>query len=96
MFSIGQQVVCVEDDWWDVSPAETSPIKGVVYTIREIHVHQDDIGLRFEEIQNPPIEYAAGVLECSFHSDGFRPVRKTNIDIFTAMLAPADGSKVAA
>lgn len=96
MFHIGQQVVCIMDNWADLDPDEVCPVKGQVYTIREIIPYTDGIHFRFEEIVNKPLHYKEGLLECHFSFYAFRPVRKTNIDVFTAMLAPADGSKVAA
>ena len=97
MFHVGQQVVCIEDRYWNPWVGDMSPVKGRVYTIREILIDAIcRVGLRFEEIINAPHIYIDGQAERAFLGDRFRPVRKTNIDVFTAMLAPADGSKVAA
>lgn len=95
MFSIGQQVVCIEDKYWRAHCGETTPVKGRIYTIREIEVHKEGVGLRFEEIVNAPFQYSDGLKECAFWRHAFRPVRKTDISIFTAMLTPV-GSKVPA
>ena len=59
MFEIGQQVVCIDDRWDPQGRAvhETFPVKGGVYTIREMSTAYDGrLALRFEEIVNPIID----------------------------------------
>lgn len=85
MFEIGQQVVCINDKW-TIEGNHIRPVRGCVYTIRSFRVLDDCLGLRFEEIVNPSIQFSDGYFEVSFISDFFRPVRKTNIDVFTQIL----------
>lgn len=47
------------------------PIKGEVYTVREI---LGDGGLRVVEITNQPYLYIGGVMECWFRASRFAPV----------------------
>jgi hypothetical protein len=89
-FDIGVQVVCLKSGW-DVSPAagERFPVKGDILTIREIIIDNapeksDSIFFRFVEISNPiRIEFTG---EISFARIWFRPVRKTDISVFTELL----------
>jgi hypothetical protein len=77
----------------------TLPQKGVVYTIRAIVpcralFGRDEDGLHLVEIVNPTwrftlprkSEWIRG--ELAFRISRFRPVRTTNIDVFTKMLEP--------
>lgn len=96
MFHVGQQVVCMHV-WCRADTAylrgERYPAKGGVYTVREIELPTDgEVYLRFEELVNPPRRTPAPgttSAEVCFAADKFRPVRKTDISIFTAMLSPA-------
>lgn len=91
-FRVGQKVVCVSDDWnADFYEGEHRPIKGNVYTIREIsNGRKIPVVLRFEELVNPKL-YCGGTSECRYNANKFRPVaeRKTDISIFKAMLNPS-------
>jgi hypothetical protein len=83
----GVKVVCVIDSW--ISPtALNRPVKGTVYTIRDVEESGIGLFLRFVEIENPSYEYREGIIEASFQALAFRPVaeRKTDISIFKAML----------
>lgn len=82
MFHVGQQVVCVDDGHWAATNGHNFPIKkGEVVTISRSYKD----GVWFVNLTEHP--------ECDWH-DGqflaarFRPVRKTDISIFTAMLQP--------
>lgn len=91
MFEVGQKVVCVKRVSWmlHANPRVLCPNVGQVLTIRSMQMtHCGRLGLRFEEIVNPPRDYAEGFQECCFLKDGFRPVTRTSIAIFQAMLAP--------
>lgn len=89
-FHIGQQVVCVGQfapHRW----VRSYPQVGSIYRIRGFR----DIGydnllfIWLEEIVNPPAVFADGHSEePSFDLRGFRPVRKTDISVFTEMLNP--------
>ena len=93
-FSIGQQVVCVNDvfspnPYWR-STVRAFPKLNGIYTIREIREAGDLRGFCFYEISNPPAHFAKGYLEPAFNSRNFRPVRETSIEIFERMLVPTD------
>ena len=88
MFEVGQQVVCIDQegggrDWWDVStdtkPKRTMPTLGCIYTVTWIERECDDLWLTLAELHH----------DDQFCAESFRPVRKTDISIFTAMLSPA-------
>lgn len=89
-YHIGQQVVCVGR----FKPSEHPmiyPEVGGIYTIRGFQDTLKDDELIFiwlEEIVNPPVEWENGTYEPSFDLRGFRPVRKTDISVFTEMLNP--------
>lgn len=81
MFKVGQKVVCIDDFDFDGLRRKTRiqlPIKGEIYTIRELHSFPNgDLGLRLCEIVNPVVNYDDGKQECTFNSHGFRPVDET-------------------
>jgi hypothetical protein len=90
MFHVGQLVVCVDDDNW-LLPIPHRPEAKRIYTIRAIveGIHPIDgrgPGLLLDEIINPTVK-GTGV-EYNFDPRRFRPLRKTSISIFTAMLSP--------
>lgn len=64
------------------------PSVGMVYTIRSINDWGGDrILLLLSEIDNLHITgYRNSKMEPGWHYRGFRPVRKTDISVFTAML----------
>ena len=83
MFHIGQEVICVDadgllDKWLPLA-------KGATYTIR---------GIWPDDISGPEHVYLAEITnsisnigrEFAYEATRFRPVRKTDISIFTAML----------
>ena len=91
-FHIGQQVVCVSDQFssdirWRRT-VQLFPVRRAIYTIREIHVEGPLMGFCFYEIVNPCTWFAAGYGEPAFNSRNFRPVKKTNIEVFERLLAP--------
>jgi len=93
-FHVGQKVVCVET--WALSLGdgygdEVGPVAGNVYTIRSIQVGRKarEVTVRLHEITNPIRPYyIIGMWEPDFNVRRFRPVKTTDISIFTAMLAP--------
>lgn len=96
-FRVGQEVVCIFDysefaGRWAAYPAV--PFKGSIYRVREIDVASDSDGqvLRLEEILcavHPDTNK-----ECGWRASAFRPIVVTNIDVFTAMLAPSPQKQV--
>jgi hypothetical protein len=90
MFRTGMKVVCVDDAFEGGSGHEVLPVKGRVYTVREMlwcdywmapHV-------RLVEIVNPGFEYLSGTHEPSWYVRRFRPVKTTSIEVFLNMLEP--------
>ena len=99
-FYIGQHVICICDQWsneptWRAA-VQTYPKLGGIYTIRDICPRVDLIGLLFEEIWHEPAMFCIGPVEPAFNIKRFRPVRKSNIDIFKKMLEPASNALVGA
>lgn len=99
MFSNGQKVECIADDWWHpllhLIPA--LPVKGAFYHVRYT-INSTSVGVEYitlAEIQNPPVILGA---EPGFISLFFRLIeeRKTDISVFTSMLTPAPKEKVTA
>jgi hypothetical protein len=84
-FTVGMKVVCVVGKWVNavdlIGHAEygiIAPVKGGVYTVREIETSSMGTGLRFEEIRNAKRDWGEGVFsEPRFMSTRFRPVRTT-------------------
>lgn len=90
MFTPGQEVVCIRDEW-ALSHVERGPRKGLIYVVTETHflpsgtvvnasargivtTREDMLFLRLQGFR------------CYYAAKCFRPVRKTDISIFTAML----------
>jgi hypothetical protein len=98
-FYIGQQVVCVNDQFsqWEYwrRAIRTFPTLNSIYTIRMIR-RGEDYGVEpffsfcFYELVNTPVLFKRGYFEPSFVSEYFRPIKKTNIDVFKKLLAPLD------
>lgn len=88
---VGMQVVCVREDWRPFC-GETCPVKGAVYTVREVvyDSSHSETTLVLEEIHNAPHVYRGyeGRRECGFRCSKFRPVRRTDISSFEALLSP--------
>ena len=81
----GQKVVCINDRFGEFVKAiyKELPVKGKVYTIREIFLGREKIvkakdsatiGLLLEELHNPEDPFHAGKQELGFSSDRFAPV----------------------
>jgi hypothetical protein len=92
---VGTRVVCIRDDWRASPYGERQPYRGEILTVRDVlpgpagDPLEDSLFLRFVEIVNPP-HYAgcwgAEYDEATFSIEHFRPVRKTDISIFTELL----------
>lgn len=96
----GMEVVCVRANWNGPHHLQAStifPEKGSVYTIREIFEgpfqYAGAFYVRLVEIRNKAEPSELGPFEPAFNADGFRPVVKTDISAFTAMLAPTPKQK---
>ena len=73
---IGTLVICVDDSFSaeQMSKLSRIPKKDDYYTIREIveYPKYNRIGVRLEEISNPPIEMEGGMHEATFNIFRFR------------------------
>lgn len=97
MFEIGQQVVCINDDWTKLPISLLKiegglPFKNQILTIKDIKKfpkHNDALGLSFNEIY---VSWKEQYWKEQHSGEGFwdaarfRPVKKTDISIFTEML----------
>lgn len=74
MFDIGQKVICIDDAYRHaMPPGFTPPVKGYIYTIREIYEHPSGITvLLVDEITNQISKSLDR--EIGFASDRFRPL----------------------
>lgn len=83
MFRVGQKVVCVDDVGDRLNRWETLPVKGAIYTVREVLA----TSVRLYEIVNEKGFYLRGdgsdtFDELSFKATRFRPIvsRPTSIE----------------
>lgn len=92
----GQKVTLIVDQPWTPRQGDTTPIFGVVYTIRSVFDSYGGIGIRFMEIINQPRIHIDGYAEVAFLADSFRPVteRKTDISVFQEILLNVGAGKV--
>lgn len=98
MFRIGQEIVCIDDDYSIFTFAQLyrtprRPVKGQKYTVRGLHYVIDERQtILLEEIINPVVRWMApwGLLEPGFWISRFKPVVETKTDISTliALLNP--------
>jgi hypothetical protein len=91
-FHIGQHVICICDQW-SPEPAWRAAVRafpklGGIYTIRDICDREGLIGLMFEEMRHEPAWFCVGLVEPAFNAKRFRPVRKSNIEVFKKLLEP--------
>lgn len=96
MYRLGMLVTLIDRrPFQGLSDGEVQPSFGVVYTIRDMEIYNNHLGLVFEELRNPDV-YSIGVKECSFLATRFRPVsgRVTDISILRALLKTKDVSAV--
>jgi hypothetical protein len=89
-FAVKKQVVCIEGPERLPFENEIQPVIDGVYTIRRIKIHHSENRCSFllEEIVNEQRQYTDGFGEVSFFSTRFKPVKPTNIDVFTKLLNP--------
>lgn len=95
-FTVGQKVVCVNDNWYLADMyVDRLPKNGEILTIRSIQVGAvcDGIFLRFEEIRNPPRKFQEFFAEIEFDSISFRPVVSKGMETLMSLLhkKPTDG-----
>ena len=83
----GQKVVCVNATFPPIIQAlyKQLPVKGDVYTIREVFLGREKIvrggesatvGLLLEELKNPPDPFHQGKQELGFSSERFAPIEE--------------------
>jgi hypothetical protein len=72
---IGSLVECIEDLQKYATKGETTPIKGNIYTVREIFECDEYVAIRLEEIINTPQLYNCGFMECGFWIGKFRELQ---------------------
>lgn len=89
-FHVGQKVVCIDDEAYLGGEWHgPHPVKGSVYTVRAV-------GVRHPMVPEEPcinVEEIMRELDAPFLARRFRPVKETNIDVFTAMLNPSPVKK---
>ena len=104
MFEVGERVVCVDDDWSNLTAHEREgipnrPVRGNTYTVRDFMLlFPGDPGVRVEEITNPTCQWMLGRYEGAFRVRRFRPLRKTDIsslvravqDVFEKKVTPEE------
>lgn len=84
-FHVGQMVVCVDDRQDGRIGNEPWPVLKNVYTISDFRVLDDGLGVRVSELPTPLEDDRVYPW---FKAERFRPVAKTDISIFTALLHP--------
>jgi hypothetical protein len=105
MFYVSQKVVCIDadglyDEVWGEDPLR----EGQIYTVRWVGMTSDRIcaappqwektlDLRLAEIDRSTPGWE-GDDEVGYEARRFRPLVKTDISVFTAMLEPLRGSTV--
>lgn len=81
---VGDWVICIK--YSDVAAqVAASPYKsdckmprdGGIYTIRELHIYNGQVGFVVDEIVNPVKLFAGGMVEFLFHPSRFRPLDDT-------------------
>lgn len=88
MFDVGQRVVCIVDAEWVLAVTQVPctgalPVKGCVYTIRSITAAVVVYGGKVVDLWLELHE-----LSGEYEASAFRPVRNTDISVFTDLLAP--------
>ena len=75
MFSINEKVVCIKTYKVleiDIEVGNVLPVKGEMYTIRDIAIYNNEPFFKFYELVNPIIEYENGMNELEFWHGNFR------------------------
>ncbi len=96
-FHVGMKVVCLcseDPPELDDFPGDTPKvIVGQIYTISAIESNWEDTGFLMLEFEETYDGHPDGAW---YDADNFRPIVKTDISIFTAMLAPSPKKRVGA
>lgn len=92
-FHVGQRVICILNEPWMPQPGLIQfPFWNGVYTVAEVRVIGNDIGLRLFEVSNPIVKITktGEMREPAFDAQYFRPIveRKTDISCLKALLVP--------
>lgn len=98
-FGVGDLVECVNDKWTShhLLPGVVLPVRGGIYTVRELDRDDQGQGILLCEIINPAFKFRDGLAEPAFSVHRFRPIRKPSIEIFRQIVADVrDGQKVGA
>lgn len=74
MITSGSLVELINDKWLPSKYNEVFPVKGVIYTVRAVHVTDNGIGIHLEEIVNKEQRYKGGICEILFNIRRFREV----------------------
>jgi hypothetical protein len=89
MFEVGQKVVCVDDRFPRavLEYLRVLPLKGTVYTVRDVIPAQEWGGghtcaILLREIRNPPAPHRKEWGECGFDPRRFRPVESVEAEQF--------------
>lgn len=94
MFQVGQQVVCIDDEFPEVVRLvyEQLPKEGEIYTVRAVYVGRGkivnktagasdgEIGILLQELKNPPDPGHKGGNELGFNSERFRALTELTED----------------
>lgn len=88
---VGSLVECLEDLQKYTTYGEITPVKGNIYTVREIFESGGDVAIRLEEIFNTPQLYNEGFIECGFYIKKFRELQPPlDIDIESLIEEPTE------
>jgi hypothetical protein len=90
-FEVGQVVVCVNAEGLeDHARIGRVPVEGGVYTVRAVEIRDGEVALTLAEIVNQVLEWPGGnVGEVAFLASRFRPAKRTSLEDFEKLLAPA-------
>ncbi len=96
MFQVGQKVRCTARGDWSKTRtrwpeyAKSVPVRGGIYTVREITSRWDGTGILLVEIVNPKVpEYDLEICWALYANDGhpeFLPITETDISVFKEIL----------
>jgi len=90
VFAPGQEVVCIRDKWFGRD--EIGPRKGLIYVVSETRIFRagtiitKHLDRHVFTIHEDTLYIRLRGFGCYYDAVNFKPVRKTDISIFTAML----------
>lgn len=73
---VGAKVICIDDAGFGLQYGERVPVRGAVYTVRDILTSNGQKCYRLREIINQAQMYAQGLMECSFKATRFAAYHK--------------------